>query len=61
MITTQEQLRNEFWHYCPELKRIPGKTQNEYTTDVRVAWCDFVERMYRAGQISEKLAERATL
>jgi len=61
MITTQEQLRKEFWHYYPELKRIPGKTQNEYTTDVRVAWCDFVERMYRAGQISEKLAERATL
>lgn len=61
MITTQRQLRKEFWRYYPELKRIPGKTQNEYQTDVRVAWCDFVERMYRAGQISEALADRATL
>lgn len=61
MITTQRQLRKEFWRYYPELKRIPGKTQNEYPTDVRVAWCDFVERTYRAGQISEALADRATL
>lgn len=61
MITTQKQLRAEFWRYYPELKRIPGKTQNEYPTDVRVAWCDFVERMYRSGQISEALADRATL
>ena len=61
MITTQKQLRAEFWRSNPELKRIPGKTQNEYPTDVRVSWCDFVERMYRAGQISEALADRATL
>jgi len=60
-ITTQKQLRAEFWHSHPELKRIPGKAQNEYPTDVRVAWCEFVDYMYRAGQISDALADRATL
>lgn len=61
VITTQKELRAEFWRANPELKHIPGKTQNEYPTDVRVAWCDFVEHMYRDGQISEALAYRATL
>lgn len=35
--------------------------QNEYPTDVRVAWCDFVEATYRSGQITGALAERVSL
>ena len=36
-------------------------TQNEYPTDTRVAWCDFVDHMERDRQIGEALASRATL
>ena len=61
MITTQAQPRKEFWKEHPTLKRVPGKTQNQYPTDTRVAWCDFVENMRRSQMISEKLAIKATL
>lgn len=44
---------------CTE--KVRDTTQNEYKTDIRVAWCDFVEAMYQSGQISEALAQRATL
>lgn len=61
MITTQKELRVEFWRQHPQFKRAHGKTQNDYPTDVRVAFCDFVEHMRREGQISDALAQRATL
>lgn len=35
--------------------------QNDYPTDVRCKWIDFVDRMARNGTISEALAQRATL
>jgi len=63
MITTQKDLRAAFWDqyplaivYYPHRKR-----QNEYPTDTRVAWVDFVDYMARSGKISDKLAVRATL
>lgn len=61
MITTQAELRAEFWAQHPRYKRVPGWTQNDYNADVRMAWCDFVEYMRRAGSISDALAQRATL
>ncbi len=61
MITTQKALRNEFWYRHPQYKRVSGWKQNNYQTDIRVAWCDFVDATYRSGQISEALAQRATL
>lgn len=61
MITTQKELRKAFWEKHPDLKRQGNKTQNEYPTDTRVAWCDYVESMRRDGQINNQLAERATL
>lgn len=60
MITTQKDLRRQFWLDFPELERRPG-SQNQQVTDTRVAWCDYVEAMRRGGWISEQLAERATL
>lgn len=41
--------------------KVRPATQNEYPTDTRVAWCDFVDHMERDRQISEALASRATL
>ena len=61
MITTQKDLRAEFWRTHPQFKRVPGWTQNDYRTDIRVAWCDFIETLYRDGIISKGLGERATL
>lgn len=61
MITTQKELRGMFWEQYPEFRRIPGKTQNDYPVDVRVAWCDFIEHMYRSGQITQAMVDRATL
>ena len=45
----------------PYHKRKKGYTQNDYSTDVRIAWVDFVDMMHHNGQINEKLADRATL
>ena len=73
-ITTQAESRKLFWEQNPQFKRgvrLAGKsggrkvyvdmTQNDYPTDVRVAFCDFVDYLQRDGQISEALAERVTL
>ena len=59
MITTQAELRREFWRQHPNLDS--KKVKGDYKTDTRVAFCDFVEHMVRSGQISEALAQRATL
>lgn len=61
MITTQKDLRAAFWEAHPQYKRRPGWVQNHYPVDVRIAWCDFVDNMARSGEISEALAQRATL
>ena len=61
MITTQKALRNEFWYQHPQYKRVSGWKQNDYKTDVRVAWCEWIDDMYQSDQISKGLVERATL
>lgn len=72
MITTQAALRALFWQEHPHFKRTcvrikkPGHyyralDQNEYPTDVRVSWVDFVDHCARSGLIDEALASRATL
>lgn len=59
--TTQQQLRAAFWEHHPQFTRKPGKTQNDYPADVRMTWVDWIESLARDGQISEGLAQRATL
>lgn len=61
MITTQKELRAAFWEAHPQYKRRGRQKQNVYPTTVSVAWCDFIDCMCRDGQISEALAQRATL
>jgi hypothetical protein len=61
MITTQKALRNEFWYQHPQYKRVSGWKQNNYHTDIRIAWCEWIDDMYQSDQISKGLVERATL
>lgn len=60
-ISTLTELRAAFWSCHPHFKRRGRTKQNDYSIDIRMAWCDFVEHIRRSGDISERLAERATL
>jgi hypothetical protein len=64
MMTTQKQIRAAFWEmlesspdYVPQFRR----SQNACPADTRMAFCDYVESLARNGEISEALAQRATL
>ena len=64
--TNQPALRAAFWDAHPELTPTIGPRgrimpQNEQTTDVRAAWVDFVDTAAGNGNISDALANRATL
>lgn len=67
MITTQKELRREFWAQHPHLAEqameagILSKPQNFHCATVRCDFVDFVDMMHRSGQISDALADRATL
>lgn len=58
-ITSQKQLRAEFWRDHPDLSR--RRIGSDYLTDTRVTFVDFVDCLARSGDISDKLAQRATL
>jgi hypothetical protein len=64
-MTNQKQIRAAFWqaHPTADRKRITDYTGNGkmYTTDTRCAFVDFLDSLSRSGQISEALANRATL
>jgi hypothetical protein len=60
-LSTQRELRELFWSINPCFKRRGRTKQNDYSTDIRMAWCDFIEHLRRCGDLSERLAERATL
>ena len=65
MLTTQKQIRALFWATFPNLSRktIPDHagTGRMYTTDTRCTFVDYVDELQRDGEISEALANRATL
>ena len=57
----QSQLRAAVWQAFPQFQRRRGATQNDYKTDIRVTWCDFIEAARSNGEITDRVAERATL
>jgi hypothetical protein len=59
--TSQRAVRAVFWFRHPEFSRRRGFSQNDYPTDVRCAFVDFVEALARAGEITENMAQRVTL
>ena len=64
---TITELRALFWQemrdHSPELAAQYRKTrrQNEYPTDIRQAFCNFVDGEHRRDNITDSLAHRATL
>jgi hypothetical protein len=57
----QAQLRAAFWRAFPQFQRRRGATQNDYPADVRATWCDFIEAARSNGEITDRVAESATL
>jgi len=60
---TQKEVRAAFWLQHPQFKNEfrTRKRQNDYTTDVRLTFCDFVESLRRNEEISSTLAKNVTL
>lgn len=65
MLTTQKQVRRQFWLDYPH---VPRRRIKDYSgqgtmhcTDTRCAFVDFVDALQRAGTITEDLAQRVTL
>jgi hypothetical protein len=65
-ITTSAQVREAFWASCPHVtcrttKRGRILPHNEQPAATRVAFCDWLDTMHKAGIISTRLADRVTL
>ncbi len=66
-MTTQAEVRAAFWEAHPSYDHqtreagIRSKRQNHHCATVRCDFVDFVDRLARDGQISEKLASKVTL
>lgn len=60
---TITEVRENFWDSHPKFKSEYRKTyrQKDYKTDIRVAFCDYVENLSHNGIISGKLTQRVTL
>jgi hypothetical protein len=67
MMTTQKQVRDSFWDMLGEVvpnlakQRRSQLRQNDYCTDIRVSFVDYVDSLQKQGEITESLAQRVTL
>jgi len=64
-ITSQRKLRREFWQTFPYLPRRKitnySGSGTMYPTVTRCAFVDWLDSLSKSGEISDELAERATL
>lgn len=60
---TEQEVRDAFWAAFPRLRPTwrARRSHNDYSTDVRSTFVEFVDDLQKSGQISDKLADRATL
>jgi len=60
---TINQVRASFWASFPQFANDYRKTyrQNQYKTDIRCAFVDYVDSLHRDGTITDSLAHRVTL
>ena len=68
MMTTQKQIRESFWQAHDGVSGISKRKIRDYSgngkmynTDTRCAFVDYVDTLACNGEISESLANRATL
>jgi len=63
MLKTITEIRNAFWEAHPEYAadRRSRKRQNDYKTDIRCAFCDYLDSLHKDGQITDRLCDKATL
>lgn len=70
MMTNQKQIRAAFWQAFPDLprrryryswNRSDKTAELVYPIDTRCAFVDFLDALARDGQITQELADRATL
>ena len=67
MITSQKELRREFWaqhpHFAEQARAagIISKGQNEHCCTVRCTFVDWLDGLAKSGQVSDRFANRATL
>lgn len=56
-------IRRQFWAYHPQFAGAYRKTyrQNQYNATIRSCFVEFVDTLERNGEISESLANGATL
>jgi hypothetical protein len=64
---TFKEIRANFWQMlqntAPELAKLKRtrKNQNDYPADIRCAFVEYIETLYRSKQITEKTADNITL
>lgn len=67
MYKTQKETRSAFWKFLkasnPELFKFAkvGKGQDQQFTDIRVTFTDWLDNLYKSGQITEKQVNNYTL
>jgi hypothetical protein len=66
-MTNQKQVRASFWQTFPSLELhalkwgVKTAPQNRHNAETRTAFVDFVDYLQKSEQITETLANRATL
>jgi hypothetical protein len=60
-MNTLKEVRAAFWNAHPQHTQIGGTKQNDYSTDIRINFCDYLDQLRKSGEISNKLANNATL
>lgn len=62
-LNTEEDVRDSFWQTYPEFypEYRLHFSQNDYRTDIRVTFCDFVDSLMKDGVITDELADNVTL
>lgn len=64
---TQKQIRQNFWQYLKEtspalyIKGKRAKGQNEQIADIRCLFVEWLDNLYKNGQITEKQVNSYTL
>lgn len=67
MYKTQKQTRSAFWQFLkesnPELFKLAkvSKGQNQQVMDIRVTFTNWLDSLYKSGQITEKQVNNYTL